>query len=163
MAGEPTRARSVLFVCSANQCRSPMAETLFRELVQKQNPSNFEWRIASAGCWASTGQPATATAVEAMRLRGLDLSEHRSQPVTEALLAAFDLILCMQYDHKATLRRNYPQAAERVFLLSEMSGEEQEIWDPVGYPLDLYQAAADEIMDYLSSGYEKILRLTDPD
>ena len=95
-----------------------------------------------------------------MRLRGLDLSEHRSQPVTEALLAEFNLILCMQFDHRSTLRRNYPQAAERVFLLSEMSGKEQEIWDPVGYPLGLYQAAADEMLDYLVNGFEKILQLT---
>jgi len=151
---------AVLFVCTANQCRSPMAEVLFKELVKKKNPSNTDWRVESAGVWASSGQPATPTAVEAMRFRGLDLSEHRSQPVTEALLAEFDLILCMQFDHRSTLRRNFPRSAERVNLLSEMTGEEQEIWDPVGYPLGLYQAAADEILDYLMNGFEKIFRLT---
>jgi protein-tyrosine phosphatase len=162
VAEEPDRARSVLFVCSANQCRSPMAEVLFKEMVKKKNPSNTEWHIESAGCWASIGYPATATALEAMHMRGLDLSGHRSQPVTEALLTEFDLILCMQFDHRSTLCRNYPPAAERVFLLSEMTGDKQEIWDPVGYSLDLYQAAADEITDYLTGGFEKIIQLTNP-
>jgi len=165
VAGKPAqgkKARRVLFVCSANQCRSPMAEVIFKDFVQKNNPSPSEWHIESAGCWAPVGCPSTPTARQAMRLRGLDLSSHRSQPVTQALLEKFDLILCMQFGQKSTLRHNFPQAAERIFLLSEMAGEEQEVWDPIGYPLDYYQAAADRITEYLHKGFAEIIRLTNP-
>jgi protein-tyrosine-phosphatase len=73
---------SILFVCSANQCRSPMAEALFKDLVRERGEEN-EWRVESAGVWAYAGAPATENAQLAMQKRGLDLSQHRSQPATD--------------------------------------------------------------------------------
>ncbi len=96
-----------------------------------------------------------------MRERGIDLAAHRSQPVTEALLAANDLILCMEFDHRNTLRRNFPEAADKVFLLSEITGCEQEVLDPVGDPLNSYLNTADKMTDYLLNGLQEILRLTE--
>ena len=138
-----------------------MAEGIFKDIVQQKCFSQSIWHIKSAGCWALSGHPATPTAVLAMRERGIDLAAHRSQPVTEALLAANDLILCMEFDHRNTLRRNFPEAADKVFLLSEITGCEQEVLDPVGDPLNSYLNTADKMTDYLLNGLQEILRLTE--
>lgn len=138
-----------------------MAEVLFANLVDQKKEAGVDWRIASAGCWAISGLPATANAISAMQARGLDLKWHRSQPVTESLLEEFNLILCMEHDHKQTLRKNFPDQAEKVFLLSEMVDGSQEINDPVGLPSDVYQSTVQLILYNLREGFDRILQLTD--
>jgi len=137
-----------------------MAMALFTDLVQQNHGQTSEWQIASAGCWAISGLPATRNAIETMRSRGLDLDDHRSQPVTESLLNQFELVLCMEIDHKATLRRNFPEHAYKVYLLSEMTDNKQEIDDPVGRSTQTYHSTAQEISRYLESGFQKICQLT---
>jgi protein-tyrosine phosphatase len=152
--------RSVLFVCSANQCRSPMAEALYRDLVNKNGDKNNDWRIESAGCWAISGLPATGSAIRTIQTLGLNIESHRSQPVTESLLEQFKLVLCMEFEHKRTIRKNFPEQADKVFLLSEMIGKDKEIGDPVGLSSQIYQSVVDELLDYLNKGYQKICQLT---
>ncbi|MDK2982311.1 MAG: protein arginine phosphatase [Chloroflexota bacterium] len=151
---------SVLFVCSANQCRSPMAEVLFTDLVNQNGKPPADWRIASAGVWAYSGMPATSTAVTAMRERGLELKGHRSQGISGYLLKQYNLILCMTLDHKQSMSRNFPEHAHKIFLLSEMIERDGEIDDPVGLSERRYQSTADEIMDILTNGFDKIYRLS---
>jgi len=153
-------SHSVLFVCSANQCRSPMAEVLFADLVKQNGKKDVDWRIASAGVWAYNGMPATSNAVTAMQTRGLDLRGHRSQGVSEALLKQFNLILCMTLEHKQSLARNYPEQARKIFLLREMVDELDEIDDPVGSSVPTYQSTADEILGILQKGFDKIYQLS---
>jgi protein-tyrosine-phosphatase len=136
-----------------------MAMVLFSDLVQKKDKHPDGWHIESAGCWAVAGLPATRSAISAMNILGLSLDEHRSQPVTESLLEKFHLVLCMEMDHKLTLRRNYPSQAKKIYLLSEMTEGEQEIDDPVGQPIQTYQSTIQEISRYLESGYKKIYLL----
>ncbi|HUV16269.1 MAG TPA: low molecular weight protein arginine phosphatase [Pelolinea sp.] len=150
-------SHSILFICTANQCRSPMAEVLFKDLVSRKDRGE-DWNIESAGCWARPGIPATDAAILVMVNRGLDLSEHASQPVTEALLEQFDLILCMETEHKQFIQRNFPSVRENTFLLSGMVGEKREIWDPVGMSLIDYEETANEILDILEKGFAKIIR-----
>ena len=138
-----------------------MAMALFSDLVKKNHTKPDDWRIESAGCWAYPGMPATGSANAAMHELGLSLDDHRSQPVTEWLLRDFKLVLCMEWDHKATLSRNYPAFADRIFLLSEMAETDQEVDDPVGLPIRSYQNTVREITRYLNDGYPKICRLTD--
>ncbi len=152
---------AVLFVCSANQCRSPMAMALFSDLVRKDHKNADDWRIESAGCWAISGLPATSSAITAMRSLGLTLDDHRSQSVTESLLDQFKLVLCMETEHKSTLRRNYPAQAGKIYLLSEMAEIEEEIDDPVGCSIQTYQATVHEISRYLQTGYPRICQLTE--
>ena len=153
--------RSVLFVCSANQCRSPMAMVFLSDLVAKHSLDLDDWNIASAGCWASTDFPATSGAISAVEDWGLDLTKHRSQPVTDELMEAFNLILCMEYNHKRTLQRNYPEYTDKIYLLSEMDSNGKEVDDPVGRSIGIYQSTADEILNYLEKGFEKILDLSE--
>ena len=137
-----------------------MAEALFKSILQEKQCPPTEWVVQSAACWASGGFAASPNAILAMRERGLDISAHVSQPISEALLDSSDLILCMEYEHRSSLRHNFPQVAGRVFLLSEIVGEESEIWDPVGYSLGAYRRTADQIKSYLQRGFDRIMQLT---
>lgn len=152
--------KSVLFVCAANQCRSPMAMILFKDLVGKSGEKLEAWRIESAGIWAVTGYPATNDASLVISEMGLDLIDHRSQPVTESLLDEFKLILCMENDQVKFLKRNFPAAKDKVFLLSEMADQDQDIWDPVGHSLNAYKDTANEILGFLKKGFSKIIRFS---
>src|SRR5512135_68881 len=99
--------RSVLFVCTANQCRSPMAEALFKSLAAQHGESD-RWQIQSAGTWAEAGRPATSLAQAVMQRRGIDLSAHRSRAVDAELLAATTVILVMTRNHQEALRAEFP-------------------------------------------------------
>lgn len=152
--------KSVLFVCAANQCRSPMAMVLFKDMAAKEGEKLEDWRIESAGIWAVTGYTATNFANLVMSEMGLDLYDHRSQPVTESLLDEFNLILCMENDQVKFIKRNFPKAKDRIFLLSEMAEQDQDIWDPAGHSLAAYKNTANEILELLEKGFSKILQFS---
>jgi protein-tyrosine-phosphatase len=152
--------RSVLFVCTANQCRSPMAMVLFIDFLARQGEQEKDWRIESAGIWAGKGNPATDLAIKAMEINGLDLSNHHSQPVTELLLNEFNLTLCMENEHKSFLKQNYGFINNKIFLLSEMANEVKEIWDPVGTSLELYLNTINEMLNFLENGFPLIKELS---
>lgn len=148
---------SVIFVCTANICRSPMAMGLLRNRVALQAG---EWRIESAGTWASYGEPAAGRGQLALQAYGIDLSDHRSRPVTAELLAGFNLILTMERGHKEALRAEFPSLARRVYLLSEMIGQFFDIHDPIGGPQVDFDDTARELNMLLSRGFDKISRLS---
>lgn len=135
-----------------------MAEVLFRDLLTSIDPV-ADWHVASAGCWARPNNIATQTAVIVMQDRGINLSEHLSQPVTEALLDSFNLILCMEEEHKRFIHRNFSSAMEKTFLLYEMIGKEKEIWDPIGMSQNAYENTANEMLGILTEGFERISSL----
>jgi protein-tyrosine-phosphatase len=137
-----------------------MAMVIFKDLVDRQKAHPENWRIESAGIWAINGYPATMSAIQAMNEIGLDLNDHHSQPVIESLLDEFDLVLCMELEQASFLKRNFPFSKEKIFLLSEMAGNTQEIWDPVGLSLTSYKETAKEMLIILENGYSKILDLT---
>ena len=146
---------SILFVCSANQCRSPMARVLFEALLEAKGGQG-EWRVDSAGVWASEGAPATANAQLAMAERGLDLSGHRAQPATQALLRRFDLIVVMEQEHKEVLLAENPGLAGVVFTLRELAGGQGDFEDPVGGSLEVYRAAAAELQSLLEAALPRM-------
>lgn len=149
---------SILFVCTANICRSPMAMALWRA---KTGVSAADWHIESAGTWAIDGQPAAAGTQSALQERGLDVSQHLSRTVTTEMLLSFNLILTMERGQKEALMAEFPQIARRVFMLSEMVSEIYDIEDPVGGSLADFRATLGEIDDILTRGSERISRLAD--
>jgi protein-tyrosine phosphatase len=152
---------SILFVCTANICRSPMAAALFQGSV-KTWPEGQLWRIESAGTWAQNGQPACAGAIAAMRSRGLNISRHRSRMVTAELLESFSLILTMEKSQQEAIRVEFPQVAARTHLLSEVAGRQGDVKDPYGGGPGDYEAAATELAELISLGMAQIFQLADP-
>lgn len=148
--------RSVLFVCTANQCRSPMAMAILRA---KTEDTPGDWKIESAGTWAVEGAPANQKTQQVLAEQGLDLSDHRSRMVTGEMLAGFNLILVMEPGHKEALQIEFPEAARRIHLLSEMIGFSFTIVDPVGGEIEGYRATVREIDQILTEGMDRIKSL----
>lgn len=149
---------SVLFVCTANICRSPLAEALFRDMVSDEPD---EWKVESAGTWALAGEPAAQNSQHVLAERGLDASDHHARSVSLELLSSFDLILTMEKGQKEALQVEFPSISERVYTLSEMVGDDFDIYDPIGGPLVDFRATAEELESLLTGGYEKITQLAE--
>jgi protein-tyrosine-phosphatase len=149
---------SILFVCTANQARSPMAAALFERLLQAGGRSDG-WRIASAGVWAEAGLPALASARLAMAERGMNIDAHRSQLVTAELARQFDLIVTMERGQREALRIEFAPIARRVVALSELSGPAYDVRDPGAGGIDTMRATAETLDRLLRRGMREILRL----
>jgi protein-tyrosine phosphatase len=151
--------RSVLFICTANRCRSPMAEVLFKQEVARRGEAS-QWQIQSAGTWTEPGMPATQFSQIVMARRQLDLAQHRSQPVDGDLLRAADLILVMTHNHRESLQAEFPEIAGRVYLLSQLVDRKFDIEDPYGGSLDDYEVCADDIQKILTNGWARLVELS---
>ena len=132
----------VLFVCTGNTCRSPMAEMLCRDMLAKRlkcRIDELEDRgvvVMSAGLAGMWGGTAAREAVEAVADLGLDLSGHGTQPLTEPLVRHADVIYAMTRAHRDAIVEGWPSAAERTELLS---ADGSDICDPIGGPIDRYR------------------------
>jgi len=140
--------KTVLFVCTGNICRSPMAEALFRHRIG----DGAGWDATSAGTYAGTGSPASDNAIEALRELEIDLRGHQSQPLSTELVDAADLIVTMTAAHRFFILEEFAEVENRVFLLKSFgtSNVPADISDPYGGSLDIYRKTRDEIDRALS-------------
>jgi len=153
---------TIMFVCTGNTCRSPMAVGALRVLLEKERPGKFE--VISSGTGAAIGFPATDFAVEATKIWNGDLSEHRSQPVTEELIDQSDLILAMTPSHLRELLRLKPSAQSKFFLLKNFpdpSPDGDSVDDPIGMPLDYYKETFLEIGEEIGRFLPEIVKRID--
>jgi protein-tyrosine phosphatase len=148
----------IMFVCTGNTCRSPMAELLMRDALAKKlkcRPDELEERgvtVISAGIAAAPGCPPTSEAVQVMREHGLDLSRHEAQPVTEQLVRHADLIITMTQSHLQSIVERWPSAAERTSLLLP---ERSDVADPIGQPVGAYRHCAAQLAEAVQRHAEK--------
>jgi len=128
---------SILFVCTANRFRSPLAAAMLGRNLEAMGIAR-SWQVASAGTWAQPGQPALPQICEAAQRAGLDLSGHRSVRVSRKTLSSYDLVLVMQASQREALLSEFPDFKDSIYLLSEVAerrtydipdalGSEQEI------------------------------------
>jgi len=132
----------VLFVCTANICRTPMAEYYLNHLVNEEGLEELI-SVESAGTWAVEGMPAAESSQLVCAEEGLDLSNHRSQPIDLYLMKQADLVLCMSIDHKYDLSQIFPHLKDKIFTLKEYSNKTTQpsisIADPYGRSIENYQ------------------------
>ena len=143
--------KTILFICTGNICRSPMAEGLFRHAAGGRG----DFRVLSAGIGAANGQPPTPHAVAAMRELGIDISGHHSRMLTAGLAQQADYIFGMTYSHVDTIALLYPQVAEKTFLLREFDETlepfEKGISDPIGSSYEVYVDCRNQIKQGVAS------------
>jgi protein-tyrosine-phosphatase len=149
----------ILFVCTGNICRSPLAEVLLRSLLSPR-ASEFS-TVSSAGTGAMDGMRASESSVRVAREHGLDLSAHRSTPLTRRLIDDSDLILTMSAEHRRAVLAISPAARDRTFVLGAFAeGEEEatrpEVPDPIGGDLEAYRNSWDRIERLIKAALPRV-------
>ena len=147
----------ILFVCTANIARSPMAAALFNKMIEEMGLSH-RCQAQSTGTWGKDGLPAAVDGVQVMQARAIDISAHRSRIVTREIIDSAAIILTMERGHKEALTIEFSHKKDRIYLLTEMIGPGYDIPDPYGKGLQDFEETAAELEAIIDKGVDEILR-----
>lgn len=134
----------LLFICTGNTCRSPMAEGLARKMLGNS------FQVGSAGMEAYGGESASTHALEVLKEQNVDISRHRSRRIRVELMADYDWIIPMTQAQEEALKRLFPQYAEKIRYLGNWGDRKRDVLDPWGGSLAVYRRTAHEIGELLS-------------
>jgi len=159
---EPRMSRDnaplILFVCTGNQIRSPLAAAIFKGHLTESGLQG-SYRVESAGTWTLPGQSDPLARETALRM-GLDIEEHRSRLIDKDLLLEACLVIVMEQGQKEALEVEYPQVRGRVYLFSRLAGESSyDIPDPSGQGLEVYLQTGVELLELMDSAFDTICRI----
>ena len=143
----------VMFVCTGNTCRSPMAAVMASQIFEK---AGLAVEVLSAGVSAILGQPASRNAASVMKEDGLCLLSHRASIVSGDTLEDTTLVLTMTNSHRAVVLSDYPAYCGKVFTLAEYVGDDVNVADPFGGSVDEYRACASQIRGLLVLAAKKL-------
>jgi len=144
----PQNERVILFVCTGNTCRSPMAEVIARDLLKDDSSTT----VLSAGIAARDGHPATVQAERAVARLGLDLSNHKSQQLTKSLIERATAIYVMTVSHELAVLELDQSAQDKLSLLNP----EGSVPDPFGMPDEVYEETAAVLRELISGRLKEI-------
>lgn len=151
ISGEQIRKMSqinILFVCTGNSCRSPMAAGIFKKYLAHYLNCNVDqleqigFNVYWAGTLGISGMPASAEAIEVCDAKGIDIKDHVSSALTEQMIAESDIIYVMTKSHYRQVTEMMPKALNKCFLLAE-----SDIYDPIGQGRQIYEQCGDIIED----------------
>ena len=147
--------KTILFRCTGNTCRSPMASAYMKKIVEENKIRNVE--VKTAGVMTVAGLLATPEAIQIMDAIGVDLRKHRSTKLTEETIKKADLILGMTPFHVQSAHRLAPEARGKTFLLKEFTGSDvrhAQISDPMGCTLEDYK----KVFHDINTACDKLLK-----
>ncbi|MGD6991190.1 low molecular weight protein arginine phosphatase [Sutcliffiella horikoshii] len=140
---------NVLFVCTGNTCRSPMAAAILAGRDIK------DVEVRSAGVFAMPGSEASSQAREVLKEKGLPV-EHQSSQVSDELIEWADYIFTMTAQHKMLLENSYPNSLGKTYTLKGFAEQNGEVMDPYGGSVETYRATFEELQNVIEAIVEKI-------
>jgi protein-tyrosine-phosphatase len=141
--------KTLLFICTANICRSPLAEAIFNALAEERG---LAWQAASAGVVALVDEEIAPNARAALGEVGIYAKGHRARQVSEEMLEEADLVLTMGPRHSATLHKHFGELPGKVYTLPEYTtgvSSEEGIPDPYGHTMTAYRASVRQLLEYI--------------
>lgn len=149
--------KSVMFICSGNICRSPMAQWYMQKRVKDIGKEEL-YLISSCGTEAINGQEATENAKKAILEYEVNMDKHRATNISFTNIKDYELIICMTEVHKKIVKKMYPKNSDNIYTLKEYIDPEalyKDIDDPWGLSLEVYKECANEIAKSIDKLIEK--------
>ena len=147
-----TLTKRIVFVCTGNTCRSPMAQAIGQSVAQSLAADGQNIEVLSAGVAAGYGHPASAQSVQVMQERGIDLRDHASQQLSYELIESADLVLTMTPAHAQAAMQIAPDMAHKISPLDPV----HPIADPIGQPVEVYRHVAEQLEELIVARFKEM-------